>query len=43
MFTKLNLNDKQKFVVAIVARIAVPMVAIVVTDAIVKKVANKDN
>jgi hypothetical protein len=37
-----NLNDKQKFAVAVVARVVVPMIAVVAADVLVKRIAKKD-
>lgn len=43
MLNKLkNLSENQKVALSVVARIAVPMVAIVITDVLVKKVSKKD-
>lgn len=44
MFNKLkNITPNKKAALALTARIVLPLVAIAVTDAVVKKVSNKDN
>jgi hypothetical protein len=40
--SKINLSETQKAIVAVAARIVVPLAAVIATDVIVKKIVNKE-